>query len=90
MAGNPKIVKQVKISKTMRKNLSSFVEATGVWEESTRTIIIKRDQLKNIEKYCGTLLHEVAHAQSGADDVTREFESQLSKLLGVISPRALD
>ena len=41
----------------------------GLWEESTGTIIIKRDQLYNIENYAGILLHEVAHAKSGASDV---------------------
>jgi len=90
VVGKPKTVRSVKISKTMRKDLSSFIEATGVWEESTGTIIIKRDQLKNLENYCGTLLHEVAHALSGACDVTREFENQLSKMLGTITPKVLD
>ena len=65
--------------------MSSFIEATGVWQESTGTIIIKRDQLKNIENYVGTLLHEVAHAVSGASDVSREFESELTNLLGKIT-----
>ena len=88
--GNPKKVKSVKISKTMRKDMSSFIEATGVWEGSTGTIIIKRDQLKNIKKYGGTLLHEVAHAVSGACDVSREFENELTNLLGKITPRMLN
>ncbi|MFA5364592.1 MAG: ATP-binding protein [Candidatus Bathyarchaeia archaeon] len=89
IAGKPKKVKNVKISTTMKKDMSSFIEATGVWEESTGTIIIKRTQLKTIEKYSGTLLHEVAHALSGASDVSREFENELSKLLGTIAPKVL-
>ena len=89
IAGKPKKVKNVKISTTMKKAMSSFIEATGVWEESTGTIIIKRTQLKTIENYSGTLLHEVAHALSGASDVSREFENELSKLLGTITPKVL-
>ncbi len=89
IAGKPKRVKTVKISKTMKKDLSSFTEATGVWQESTGTIIVKRDQLRSTENYAGTLLHEVAHAISGATDVSREFESELTRLLGIITPRVL-
>jgi len=90
IVGKPKTVRSVKISKTMKKDMSSFSEATGVWEGSTGTIIIKRDQLKSIENYSGTLLHEVAHAVSGASDVSREFENQLTKMLGIITPGVLD
>ena len=90
IVGKPKKVKNVKISMTMKKDMSSFIEATGVWEESTGTIIIKRTQLKTIENYSGTLLHEVAHALSGASDVSREFENQLSKMLGIIMPKVLN
>jgi len=35
--------------------------------------------LQSIEKYAGTLLHEVAHAISGAKDVTRDFEDEHNK-----------
>ena len=45
-------------------------------------IIVKRDQLKNLKSYAGTLLHETAHALSGASDVSREFELELTNLLG--------
>ena len=89
VGGKPRKVKEIKISETMRKELGSFVESSGVWEESTGTIIIKRSELKSIERYAGTLLHELAHAMSGTSDVTREFEEELTKLLGVISAKAL-
>lgn len=89
VAGKPKEVREVKISKTMKKDLSSFTEAAGVWQKSTRTIIIKRDQLGRKETYAGTLLHEVAHATSAAADISREFESELTRLLGIITPKSL-
>lgn len=86
----PRKIKEIKISETMRKELGSFIERNGVWEESTGRIIIKRSQLKRIEDYAGTLLHEVAHAISGTTDFSREFEHELTRLLGIISSKALD
>ena len=90
IGGKPRKIKEIKISETMRKELGSFIERNGVWEESTGRIIIKRSELKSIEDYAGTLLHEVAHAISGTTDVSREFEDELTRLLGIISSRALD
>ena len=89
IGGKPEIIKEVKISKKMKKELSSFTQAKGVWEPSTKMIIIHRSQLKDIEAYAGTLLHEVAHAVSGASDVTRDFELELTKLLGKVVKQAL-
>jgi len=60
-----------------------------LWEEFNQRIIIKRDQLKNLKSYAGTLLHEIAHARSGASDVSREFENELTKLLGIVSTKNL-
>jgi len=39
--------------------------------------------------YAGTLLHEVAHAKSGASDVSREFENELTGIIGTISSHNL-
>jgi hypothetical protein len=64
----------------MRTESLSFQEAEGIWDAPN--IIIKRTVLKSMEHYAGTLLHEIAHAKSGADDVTREFEMSLTDLLG--------
>jgi len=89
IGGKPRKVREIKISETMRKELGSFTEREGAWEESSGRIIIKRSQLKNIEEYAGTLIHEVAHAISGTADVTREFEDELTRLLGVICSRVL-
>jgi hypothetical protein len=88
--GKPKIVKQIIISETMRKELGSFMEAEGLWESGTGRIIIKRSVLKNLERYAGTLLHEMAHARSGALDVSREFELELTSLLGTASSAAVE
>ena len=89
IGGKPQRIKEIKISETMRKDIGSFVESAGLWEPTTGRIIIKRSQLKNIEKYAGTLLHETAHAISGTSDVSRDFEIALTKLLGIISSKTL-
>ncbi len=89
VGGKPKVVKEIKISETMRKQLGSFVEAEGVWEQGKGRIIVKRNALKSLERYAGTLLHEVAHAISGKEDVSREFECELTQIIGIITSKAI-
>jgi len=38
--------------------------------------------LQSIEKFASTLLHEAAHAISNASDVSLDFETALTELLG--------
>ena len=89
VGGKPKVVKEIKVSETMRTQLGSFVEAEGVWERGKGRIIVKRNTLENLETYAGTLLHEVAHALSGKEDVSREFECELTQIIGMISSKAI-
>lgn len=87
VGGRPKNVKEILISETMRLEAMGYSEANGLWEPHNQRIIIKRDQLKNLGSYAGTLLHEVAHAISGASDVSREFENKLTNFLGKTSSK---
>jgi hypothetical protein len=89
IGGKPKAVEEVLISETMRMTTFGYHEAEGVWEPSLRRIVIKRDQLKNLHQYAGTLLHEAAHAKSGATDVTEEFKTALTELLGTVAKNSL-
>lgn len=86
IGGKPNNIKKVLISETMRLD-SSFSEASGLWDGTN--IIIKRDQLKDLKAYAGTLLHETAHAISGASDVSREFEDELTRVIGIVSSKNL-
>lgn len=61
---------------------SSLVE--GLCNFQTGEIYICRACLFRAEAFIGTLLHEIAHARSGAYDETKKFESELSDLLGYI------
>ena len=90
IGGKPKTIKEVKVSETMRRALGSFVETEGLWESGSGTIIIKRTALRNSGSYVGTLIHEIAHATSGAQDVSREFELELTRLTGIAGSKALD
>ncbi len=88
VGGMPREVKEVKISETMRPDFASNCDAAGLWEPHKRRIIIKRSQLRSLEGFAGTLLHEITHARSGCEDVTREFENELTITLGRASAKA--
>ena len=78
---------QVLVSETMRLTRD---DTEGVWDPHLEAIVIKRDQLSSRLRFAGTLLHEVAHAMTGALDATREFEMVLTKYLGHTSVAALE
>jgi hypothetical protein len=78
----------VLISETMRLNETGN-PVLGVWEAAERRIVIRRDQLSALAPYAGTLLHEIAHMISGTRDGSLDFESELSRLLGVTAAAAL-
>jgi hypothetical protein len=83
---NPPEAPPVEISETMRVGLDT---TNGVWDRERRTIVIKRSQLGSLPEYAGTLLHEAAHATTGAMDVTRAFEAVLSAYLGRVASAVL-
>lgn len=80
--GRPTAVRQVRVSETMRLAEGDYREACGVWDPAGGTIVIKRSVLADIGRFAGTVLHEVAHATSGAGDVTWQFEEALTDELG--------
>ncbi len=74
----------VRISETMRPGQ---FDVDGIWDGEY--ITVKRTTLSSLSEYAGVLLHEAAHATSGAEDVTREYELELSRMLGSIASTAL-
>ncbi len=76
----------VLVSETMRVGLDT---TEGVWDSELGAIVIKRGQLASMHDYAGTLLHEIAHAITGAVDATRQFELVLTGYLGKTSSAAL-
>ncbi len=89
VGGFPREVKETRISETMRPDFASKSDAVGLWEPSKRRIVVKRSQLRSLELFAGTLLHEITHAVTGCGDVTREFESGLTTALGKAAARAI-
>lgn len=88
--GQPRKVKSIKISSTMRKDFFGDVETLGCWDERTSSIVLSRKTLKNVTDYSGTLIHELIHAKTGQDDVTRAFENSLTETIGQLCGHILD
>ena len=82
IGGKPKNIKKIRISNTMKKDYLGRNSTLGIWDASTGEIILHRSTLKNSAKFLGTLAHEVIHAKTGFDDVSREFENALTDLIG--------
>ena len=86
---------RVRISETIQNERDfsngalTLVMAVGVYDPE-HGIVIHRMQLDCMEAYAGTLLHEAAHATSGAGDATRAFETELTNFLGIIAKIAVD
>jgi hypothetical protein len=79
-------IEDIAVSETMRLHAGG-TEIVGVWEPDAGRIVVRRDQLRHPAAFCGTLLHEAAHAVSGANDATFEFEEALTLLLGNVASR---
>lgn len=86
IGGTPKNVKKIVIVEKIYES-ELFNETLGLWMPMENKILIKRNQLKSIKQYSGTLLHECAHAISGEGDVSRDFELKLTEIIGIISSK---
>ncbi|MFB5198534.1 ATP-binding protein [Neobacillus sp. KR4-4] len=74
------VVKSIVVSETMRPDDNNGGDALGLWEPANKRIIIKRSQLKNLQSFAGTLVHELVHAYTGTDDNTIQFEIELTEM----------
>lgn len=73
------ICDNIKISETIRVDIYAG-DTEGVYEGDA--IIIKRSVLADAEKFCSVIAHEICHHQHGYFDNSREFENDLSDMLG--------
>lgn len=78
----------VEVSETMRLNERGDL-TLGLWQKDEQRIVVRRDQLRSLASYAGTLLHEIGHATSGTKDSTLDFEEVLTELLGLSAAWAL-
>lgn len=88
IGGKPSNVHKILISETMQKDDFSFRPSEGLYQGDQ--IIIKRSVLSDTKRFIAVLLHEVAHAKSGATDATRAFEEELTNMLGIIGLKAIE
>lgn len=70
------------ISEQLKEDADSTV---GVWDSELRKIIILRSQLQNEVDLFGTVIHEIIHASTGAKDVSRSFECELTEMIGKLA-----
>lgn len=75
------------MSETMRLMEGQYQEAVGVWDPADGRIVVKRTQLQSLARFAGAVLHELAHALSGAPDISLDFEQQLTEELGGVVAR---
>lgn len=61
----------------------------GIWEPFENRIIILRDMLCDTATYTGVLIHELIHATTGLNDVTRSFETELTRWIGRFAAQVL-
>ncbi len=54
----------------------------AIYEATSKIVLFIGGLPQSLEEYAGTLLHEIGHAQSGAPDISSEFEKTLTNLLG--------
>ncbi len=85
IGGRPPQVLSIEIVDKLYELGPSQNTVVGLWELPKRRILILRTQLVSLSDYAGTLLHECAHAISGADDVSRDFEIKLTEIIGNIA-----
>lgn len=57
--------------------IQSAIEPNGVWNPSKNAIYLRRNILSDRTQTLHTLLHEVVHKVSGANDLTNEFQHAL-------------
>ena len=70
------------ISEKLKEDADSTV---GVWDHELQKIVILRAQLKDEVELFGIVLHEIIHAKTGATDISRFFEQELTKMMGTLS-----
>ncbi len=81
-----KRVHEVRISSTMRLDEGQY-ETEGVWDAPR--IVVKRSVLDSPRHFARVVLHEIAHASSGANHGSIAFMAAIDDLAGVAAVAAL-
>jgi len=79
-------VKEVRISSTMRLDEGAY-ETEGVWDSPN--IVVKRSVLDSPRHFARVVLHEFAHASSGANHGSLLFMAAIDDLAGIAAVEAV-
>lgn len=84
IGGMPTNIDRIRIAEIIRyDNHDTLIE--GICRLENREIVISRCSLYRKEKFLSVLLHELAHARSESNDLTKDFENELSDMLGLLA-----
>jgi hypothetical protein len=78
-------VREVRISSTMRLDEGAY-ETEGVWDSPN--IVVKRSVLDEPRHFARVVLHEIAHASSGANHGSLAFMAAIDDLAGLAAVEA--
>ena len=78
-------VQEVRISSTMRLDEGAY-ETEGVWDAPR--IVVKRSVLDSPRHFARVVLHEIAHASSGANHGSLAFMAAIDDLAGIAAVEA--
>jgi hypothetical protein len=81
-----KRVKEVRISNTMRLDEGAY-ETEGVWDSPN--VVVKRSVLDSPRHFARVVLHEFAHASSGANHGSLLFMAAIDDLAGIAAVEAV-
>lgn len=59
---------------------SDRVRTAGLYSKTTQEVLISPDQLENARSTVDTLIHELAHHQSGEEDLTEGHSNAITGL----------
>ena len=88
--GNGKCVYPDKLEFFVYDNDTLREDSQGAWCKGHVGIRLSHLANDPLELVVGTIIHEIAHAASGADDCTRDFENRLTLWLGNIAVNAAE
>lgn len=88
IGGKPSNVKDIQIVDKIYES-EIYNETVGLWISDEKRILIKRKQLGKLNNYAGTLLHECGHAISRAGDVSRDFEAEMTDIIGILASKLI-
>lgn len=68
---------------------SDRVRTAGLYARSSRAIYISREQLKRGRNTVDTIIHEIAHHTSGAEDGEEKHKIEMQRIAGIVVNKSI-